>query len=233
MKPLDFSKLERYVDIGYFDNAMSRENISRSLADKVKAWKLGHDYYDGDRRCGYGGFRNDGRWNIFLPRLLERCLQLPIEKDDFSILDIGCKKGFIVEAASRLGYNAIGVESHQYPLQQANPSIKNRLVISDYYNLPFVDKSFDFTIAFSSIYMNNLGGVIRSLEEIERVSRDSYVTVAAYNHPWEEECFSRWTLLGSTLLHCSEWLDLFNEIGFTGHYFFTTPTMLGFERPQL
>ena len=230
MKPIDLSRLNNHVDFGYFNQNISRKSLKRSIADKIKAWELGKDYYDGDRNCGYGGFIDDGRWLKHLPKLLDLCAINSNTSNKISILDIGCKKGFIVDTAMKLGYSAIGIENHSYPLKKANKKIKQYLIKADYHNLPFVDDSFEFCIAFSSIYMQNLKEVIKTLSEIKRVSKQSFVSVAAYNHDWERESFYNWTLLGTTVLHCSEWIDLFSSIGYEGKYFFTTPSALGFKR---
>ena len=230
MKPIDLDKLNNHVDFGYFNQNISRKNLKRSIKDKLKAWKLDYEYYDGDRSCGYGGFNDDGRWVNYLPKLLDLCDVTSDYTNEISILDIGCKKGFIVDAAIKLGYSAVGIENHIYPLSKANENIKHKLVNANYYDLPFVDDSFEFCIAFSSIYMQNLKDVIKTLSEIKRVSRKSFISVAAFNYDWERDSFYNWTLLGTTVLHCSEWIDLFASIGYEGKYFFTTPSALGFQK---
>ena len=78
--------------------------------------------------------------------------------------------------------------------------------------------------------MQNLNEVMETLSEINRVARSSFISVAAYNHDWEKDSFYNWTLLGTTVLHCSEWIDLFSSIGYQGKYFFTTPSILGFQK---
>ena len=227
MKTIDINLLNNHIDFGYFNSEVSRKSIRRSIQDKIKAWELNQNYYDGDRSCGYGGFQDDKRWLKHLPHLLNLCSL--DTKTNLSILDLGCKKGFIVDAATQLGHSAIGVENHPYPINKSNTAIKHKLIQSEYDNLPFADDSFDFCIAFSSIYMQNLKGVINTLKEIERISKKSFISVAAYNYEWEMQSFYKWTLLGTTVLHCSEWLDLFASIGFSGNYFFTTPSALGFQ----
>jgi hypothetical protein len=231
MKPLDLEKLERYVDIGYFKNSTKRDAIKRNIQARINAWGLNEEYYDGNRNNGYGGFVDDGRWRELLSVLLNKCEQSSkINNKDYSLLDLGCKKGFIVDAAKSINISAIGVESHNYPLDKANSSIKHKLIKSSYTALPFADKSFNFCIAFSSIYMLNLGDVIKCLMEIKRISDESYITVGAYNEKWEKEVFQDWTLLGTTILHTSEWIELFDAIGYRSYYCFTTPSILGFKR---
>ena len=42
----------------------------------------------------------------------------------------------------------------------------------------------------------------------------------------EKELFLEWTLLGTTVLHEDEWLEVFKETGYTGDYFFTSAKSL-------
>ena len=45
-----------------------RDYLGRMMDDKVhcmlKAKEYEFDYWDGDRRYGYGGYRYDGRWKV-------------------------------------------------------------------------------------------------------------------------------------------------------------------------
>ena len=73
MEPLNLAKLDNHIDFGYFQKTTQRKNIKRSLKDKIKAWQLDQNYYDGERSCGYGGFYDDGRWTEHLPKLINLC----------------------------------------------------------------------------------------------------------------------------------------------------------------
>ncbi|WP_186587261.1 methyltransferase domain-containing protein [Synechococcus sp. A15-28] len=233
MKPIDLNSLKNYLDLGYFSSSPgTRRSIKRNIANKMRAWELSYDYYDGDRDDGYGGFTFDDRWNAYLHKLFISTNLISSANPNLSVLDVGCKKGFLLQSLRKLYPNvySVGVENHRYPLSVADSSIKSRLLLSEYYNLPFEDHCFDLVIAFSSIYMYNLKGVINSIREIQRVSSNtSYISLAAYNHDWEKDIFMNWTLLGTTCLHISEWLDIFNDLNYTGYYVFTTPTLLGFS----
>ena len=91
----------------------------------------------------------------------------------------------------------------------------------------FPDKSFDFVIAFNSLYMQNLGDVIKSLKEIERVSKKSYVILASGENDKERNKFYRWTLIGTSILLKKEWKTLFKKIKFSGDYYFSSAKSLG------
>ena len=42
----------------------------------------------------------------------------------------------------------------------------------------------------------------------------------------EKKLFDRWTLLGTTILHKKEWLELFKILKYKGDYYFTTAKSL-------
>ena len=124
-----------------------------------------------------------------------------------------------------------GVENHPYPIEQAMESVVEDIILSPYEKLPFENSSFDFVMAFAAIYMLNFGGVLNALREIQRVGKGkSYVTLGAYRTKEEKELFLDWTLLGTTVLHEDEWLEVFKETGYTGDYFFTSAKSLHLVR---
>jgi hypothetical protein len=215
-----------YFDIGYFKkNKKINRRIKRSIKNKLAAWSLGYEYYDGDRKNGYGGFKYDGRWIKLLPKIIKK-YNLSYKS---KILDLGCKKGFIMKDFTCLlpKCEIWGVEDHQYPIKNAEKNIKSKIVFSNYYKVPFKDKYFDFTIAFSSIYKYNFGDLIKTVIEINRVSKKSLITVAAYSNDNEKKLFENWTLLGTTILHKKDWIKLFKLLKYKGDYYFTTAKSLG------
>ena len=53
-----------HFDIGYFKKTVKiRAKVAkeRTVINKMYAWELGKEYYDGNRLNGYGGFKYDGR----------------------------------------------------------------------------------------------------------------------------------------------------------------------------
>lgn len=220
-------------DIGYphANTARIVPNGYRTITNRMIAFRLDREYYDGDRANGYGGFRYDGRWKQVMPGIIDR-YQLTA---DSAVLDIGCKKGFFLHdlKATLPGIHVKGVENHPYPIEDAMASVKDDLILAPYQKLPFNDHEFDFVMAFACIYMLNLGDVMGALREIQRVGKGkSYVTVGAYCTQEERDLFLEWTVLGTTVLRMDEWLEVFRECGFTGDYFFTTAASLGLTREE-
>jgi SAM-dependent methyltransferase len=217
----------KHIDIGYFKKPVKvRAKVAkeRTVINKMYAWQLGKEYYDGSRLNGYGGFKYDGRWLKLLPKIIKRYKL----KKSSKVLDLGCKKGFLLKDLNILipGIKSYGIENHPYALKK---SIKcnSKLIQSDYYSIPFKDKYFDFVIAFNSLYMYNLGDVIKSLREIERVSKKSYIVLASGENNEERNRFYKWTLIGTSILLKKEWKTLFKKVKFTGDYYFSSAKSLG------
>ncbi|MCK5082910.1 MAG: SAM-dependent methyltransferase, partial [Candidatus Omnitrophica bacterium] len=76
--------------------ATSRKYIDRMVDDKIhcmlKAKEYEQDYWDGDRRYGYGGYKYDGRWKV----VAEKFIEIYGLKEDAKILDVGCGKAHLI-----------------------------------------------------------------------------------------------------------------------------------------
>ncbi len=217
----------KHFDIGYFKKPIKvRGKVAkeRTVLNKIKAWELGKDYYDGNRLNGYGGFKYDGRWLKMLPKIIKKYKLTKNSK----VLDLGCKKGFLLKDLNILlpGIKTVGIENHAYALKKS-VKCQSKLIQSEYYKIPYKNKHFDFVIAFNSLYMYNLGDVIKSLKEIERVSKKSYIVLASGENDKERNKFYKWTLIGTSILLQKEWKKLFKDIGFKGDYYFSSAKSLG------
>ena len=217
----------KHFDIGYFKKQIKvRAKVAkeRTVINKMYAWELGKEYYDGNRLNGYGGFKYDGRWLKLLPKIIKKYKL----NNKSKVLDLGCKKGFLLKDLNILlpGIKSYGIENHEYAIKHA-VKCKSKLILSDYTTLPFKNKSLDFVIAFNSLYMQNLGDVIKSLKEIERVSKKSYIVLASGENDEERNKFYKWTLIGTSILLKKEWRQLFKKIKFKGDYYFSSAKSLG------
>ncbi|MCZ6806335.1 MAG: SAM-dependent methyltransferase, partial [Deltaproteobacteria bacterium] len=76
--------------------ATKRDFLGRMQDDKIACMQVAREYrkdfWDGDRRYGYGGYRYDGRWTPVAERLIE---QYDLQRNA-SILDVGCGKGYLL-----------------------------------------------------------------------------------------------------------------------------------------
>jgi ubiquinone/menaquinone biosynthesis C-methylase UbiE len=86
-------------------------------------------------------------------------------------------------------------------------------------DLPFEDDSFDLAISLTSIHNLPPERCKQALREMERVSRaHKYVTLDAWHNEQEHENLLKWVLTAETMMHVDDWRKLFDEVGYTGDY---------------
>lgn len=181
------------------------------------AKEFGMDFFDGDRKCGYGGYKYDGRWKAVALKMKDY-YQL---SDDCAILDIGCAKGFLLHDFKWLMPNCTitGIDVSEYAISNAMPSVKPYLKVASAESLPYPDKSFDLVISINSIHNLPMERLKIALKEVERVSRGhSYITVDAWRNETERVNLYKWVLTAETMMHVDDWTKLFAEVGYTGDY---------------
>ena len=200
-----------------------RDYLARMVDDKVGCMKIarkyGKDFWDGDRRFGYGGYKYDGRWEPVARQLID-CYGL---KKDARILDVGCGKGFLLYEFKKLLPEATvsGFDISQYAIDNAKEEIKDSLFIhkaQDKYN--FKDKEFDLVVSLTTVYNLPVYELKSALKEIERVGKGKYITVESYRNEAELFNLQCWALTCETFLNPQGWVWLFNECGYTGDYEF-------------
>jgi ubiquinone/menaquinone biosynthesis C-methylase UbiE len=201
----------------------AKRNYDNRAAEKTPeiihlAKQFGKDFFDGDRKCGYGGYNYDGRWTAVIERMLLH-YNLP---DTAAVLDIGCGKGFMLHDFKEIMPNCsvAGIDVSEYAIENAMPTVKPFLKVASAEKLPFPDNSFDLVIAVNSIHNLPLEACKTALKEIERVSKaNSFITVDAWRNEEERLNLMKWVLTAETYMYVDDWKKLFSEIGFTGDYY--------------
>ncbi|NVN99427.1 MAG: class I SAM-dependent methyltransferase [Geobacteraceae bacterium] len=201
----------------------SRDYLARMVDAKVECMQVARrydeDFWDGDRRYGYGGYRYDGRWRLVAEKLVETYNL----RHDAAILAVGCGKGFLLYELQQLLPKArvCGFDISDYAIVNAKTEISDRLFVhraQDSY--PYADKEFDLVISLTTLHNLILPDLKSALQEIERVGKNSYLVVEGYRN--EQELFNLqcWALTCAVFLSPEEWIWLFNEFGYSGDYEF-------------
>jgi len=191
--------------------------------DRAISRRFDFDYFDGDRRHGYGGFGYHPRFwtdtvDLFTTHYGLTC--------DSAILDVGCGKGFMLKDFSlRLpGVTLAGVDVSSYAISHADPDVANRVQVADASALPFVDDAFDIVISINTVHNLDRDGCLRAFAEIQRVSRGrAFVMVDGWKNTEEQELLQRWVLTARTMLSAEDWLIVMAEAGYEGDYAFWNP----------
>lgn len=196
---------------------------AKTLADQELARKFGQEFFDGNRSNGYGGFHYNSRfWQPVIPDIVKH---FNLE-DGGSLLDVGCAKGFMLHdfKNSLPKLNVRGIDISEYAIKNCLHDVKDYCSVGNATDLPFEDNAFDVVISVTTIHNLDGENLIKSLKEIERVSRrGSFVTVDAYNNEVEKLAMYNWNLTAKTILHVDQWREVFKEAGYTGDYYWFMP----------
>lgn len=191
--------------------------------DRRIARRFDRDFFDGDRRHGYGGFNYHPRfWQPVVPTL-KKHFGL---KAGVSLLDVGCAKGFMLHdlAAGIPGIVVKGIDVSAYAIEHAIDDMKAHVQVGDAVALPFADKSIDVVISINTVHNLDRTACTRALREVERVARHgAFVTVDAYRDEAERQRMLAWNLTAQTIMHVDEWKEFFAETGYSGDYFWFIP----------
>src|SRR6476620_11294445 len=188
-----------YIDfILKVHNAAKRDYVARvTEADKAEcatiSKQFGFEYFDGDRKYGYGGFRYDGRWVAVAQAMVDHYKLQPGAR----ILDIGCAKGFLVHDFMKVlpGSDAYGIDISEYAVANAMPEIKDRLKVGSVVSLPYDDHSFDLVVCLNTLHNLRLPELEKALREIERVGKKhKYVVNDSYRNDHEKVNLLYWQL---------------------------------------
>lgn len=204
-----------------------RDTKSRSeiMSEQVRAIarQYGKDFFDGDRRYGYGGFSYQSRfWQPVIPDL---AAHFGLNSKS-SVLDIGCAKGFMLHDMRELipGIKVSGIDVSEYAIENAKEEVRSLLKVGNAMALPFEDSSFDVVFSINTIHNLEREECATALKELMRVSRGkAFVTVDAYRNEADRERMMQWALTAKTILHVDEWQAFFNEVGYTGDYYWFIP----------
>ena len=214
-----------YIDfVSDLHKATKRDYIGRVTSDDKAecaaiAKQYGYDYWDGDRKYGYGGYKYDGRWRSVAEKMAKH-YQL---KPGMKILDVGCGMAHLLYEFTQVipGIEVVGLDISVYALERAKEEIRNRLIKGNATELPFENNSFDLAISLATLHNLKIFDLKRAVQEIERVSKGkSYIMVESYRNDKEEMNMLYWQLTCASYYAVEEWEWLYKEWGFTGDYSF-------------
>jgi len=202
---------------------LKQRGTEKTDADRAIARKFGQEFFDGDRRHGYGGFSYMPRfWQPVIPTF-EQHFGL---NSSSSLLDVGCAKGFMLHDLNEKipGITVKGIDISEYAIEHTIESMRDHVSVASATDLPFDDNSFDVVISINTVHNLEQDECARALQEIERVSKGrSFITVDAYRSDEEAERMQAWNLTAKTIMHVDEWKAFFKSIDYTGDYYWFIP----------
>ena len=191
--------------------------------DREIARKFEKDFFDGDRKNGYGGFSYNSKfWQPVIPTFRN---YWNLDSSS-SVLDVGCAKGFMLYDLKKNipGIKVNGIDISEYAIENSLKEIKEDLIVGNATNLPYEDNSFDVVISINTVHNLDIENCAKALKEIQRVSKKySFITVDAYRNDKEKELMYAWNLTAKTIMSVEGWLNFFDKNDYKGDYFWFIP----------
>jgi protein-L-isoaspartate(D-aspartate) O-methyltransferase len=217
-----------YVDfISVVHKSTKRDYLARvndpefpkaKAAELAKKW--GFDYWDGDRRINYGGYRYiEGRWEKVAKAMADHYGIKPRNK----ILDVGCGKGFLLYDFAKVvpGVEIYGVDVSEYAIENAKEEIRDQLLVGNAASLPYPDKHFDLVYSLNTLHNLHNYDLDKALREIERVGkRHKYICVESYRNEVEKANLLYWQVTCEAFCTPEEWEWWFRQTGYKGDHSF-------------
>jgi protein-L-isoaspartate(D-aspartate) O-methyltransferase len=219
MSYIDFlSVIHKSTKRDYLARVNDPEYPKAKAAELAKKWDF--DYWDGDRRICYGGYRYmAGRWAPVAKAMIDHYGIKPGDK----ILDIGCGKGFLLYEISLLvaGAEIYGIDRSGYAIDNAKEEIKDRLKVGNANQLPFPDNYFDFVYSITTLHNLHCYDLDKALREMQRVGKEKkYLCVESYRNEVEKANLLYWQVTCEAFNTPEEWQWWFELCGYTGDYSF-------------
>ena len=214
-----------YIDfLSPLHKATKRDYLGRvneyPKAEAIKrAKEYGYDYWDGDRKFGFGGYRYDGRWRPIADAMAKHYNLKPGDR----VLDVGCGKAFLLYELTQAvpGIEICGIDISEYAIEHAKEEVRSFLQVGNATHLPFEEHSFDLVISLNTVHNRFCYELDRALREIERVGKDKkYIVVESYRNQEEKVNLMYWVLTGECFFSPEEWQWWFDHCGFSGDHSF-------------
>lgn len=219
MAYVDFlTPLHKSTKRDYIARVTDPEYPKPKAAELAKKW--GFDYWDGDRRICYGGYRYmPGRWESVARLMVEHYGLKPGDR----ILDIGCGKGFLLYDFTKVvdGLELYGIDISEYAIANSKEEIRDRLCLGNATELPWPDHYFDFVYSITTLHNLHNYDLDKALREMERVGkRNKYLCVESYRNEMEKANLLYWQVTCESFCTPEEWEWWFRQTGYTGDHSF-------------
>ena len=201
-----------------------RNYLERMINNKVKCMtiskKYGYEYWDGNRKFGYGGFKYiPGRWEQVAKKFIKRYKL----NNKSKILDLGCGKGFLLYEIKKILPKILikGLDISNYGLKNSKKEISKYLFRGDLKKrLKFKSKEFDFVFSINTLHNLEINYLIQAIEEIQRVGKKHFICSESYKNDKELFNLQCWALTCESFFSKKEWIWILKKSGYTGDYEF-------------
>jgi hypothetical protein len=199
--------------------------LQREIKEKLIAVKRDKNFFDGERKYGYGGFVYDGRNKTVAENLVSNYRL----GDNSKVLQVQCEKGFLLYELQKINssFYLIGTETSEYAIKNKFQYLNCPILNLQDHNLPFSKHYFDLIVVIGYAYTLSLQNFVQFIHQCNNLSRNVFLTLATYDTPSDYFVLRKWSLLGNLIFLKQEWLELLDELNFNGEVEFISAHSLG------
>lgn len=215
-----------YIDFVTEIHRRTQRNYIQRVIDHDKAecatvaTRWSYEYWDGERKYGYGGYKYDGRWR----QVAEKMARYYGLKSGGRILDVGCGKGHLLYEFTQAvpGIEVVGLDISEYAINHAKEEVRAFLRLGNANSLPFADKSFDFVVSMTTLHNLPIRELFSAIKEIERVGKGhkKYITTESWRNEREKVNLLYWQITCEAFFDTRSWEWIFKQCGYSGDWGF-------------
>ena len=219
MKEIDFMvTLHKSTKRDYLSRVNDPTNKKKKAASLAK--KFDYDYWDGDRRICYGGYKYiSGRWSKVAKQMIDHYKL----NSNSRILDVGCGKGYLLYEFTKYlpDIKVYGLDISKYAIRNSKKEISKFLTVGNAIDLPYEDNFFDLVISINTLHNLHAYELDKALREIQRVGRSNkYLCVESYRDEKEKANLLYWQVTCEAFNNPEAWKWWFRYTGYEGDYSF-------------
>lgn len=189
------------------------EHDKAECAEIAGQW--GYDYWDGDRKYGFGGYTYDGRWR----KVAEEIAAHYNLKSGDRILDIGCGKAFLLYEITQVvpGAEVAGIDISDYAIENSKEEVMPYLRSGNCTELPYESGEFDFVFSLNTFHNLHNYELKSAVKEMVRVGKGAaYICVESYRNEREKMNLLYWQLTCKCFHTPREWEWVTSQYGYQG-----------------
>ena len=183
------------------------------------AKRFDQEFFDGDRKFGYGGYKYDGRWKSVAQKIIDHYQLKPGQ----SVLDVGCGKAHLIYEMMKLvpGLKVKGIDVSEYAITHTLEEIQPFLSVGKAQELDaFEDNEFDLVISLNALHNLYIYDLMKAVKDIARIGKNGYIVVESYRTEEEKVNMMYWQLTCECFFKVEEWEWIYKQCGYSGDYGF-------------
>ena len=192
-----------------------KESFNKDLLD------FGFDYFDNDKNgFAYNGYFYDGRYEETAKHF---CKLFNLKNND-TLLEIGCAKGFLLKSFLNCGLNAYGLDYSEYAVKNCHPDLQDKIFLGDCSNFKtYPNISPDFIISKETLPHLKKVDIKSTIKNMNRIIDDDsriVIQIQYVENNKEKDQILSFDPTHKTLQSKEQWIKDLEDFNYNGYVHF-------------